>query len=416
MKIAIVFRPDTPVQIPSLGGISNFVYFLSKGLVDKGHDVTVFCSKNSKLAKGVKVVKCPVDEKKVDIYAAGNKFYNSIKDIKRPKDIVDESFGNLSQRFHDKQEFYANAFAQSVQGKFDVIHIANHEMLPHYLGLFSKVPSVISLHGDYDLLSEHEKRMFQQANKMQKAGTCNCKFVSVSKYIQKKYAKYIKSDLIYNSVNFEALKFQKNKKNYIAYLGRIEQNKNIDFAIKFSKKYNIPLIIAGSIADKWYFENKVKPHLCHPICHPERDPCHPELVSGSRSKSTGSRNKFGMTKGKGLIKFIGKVNETQKNKLLGNAKALIMPTKYEEAFGRVVVEAMACGTLVIAFKKGALPELVINNKTGFLIKENDLAGAKKAFDKLDKIKPEVCRKFVEKNFTLERMIREYEKLYKRVGK
>lgn len=376
MKIAIIFRPDTPVQIPSLGGMSNFVYFLSKGLVDKGHDVTVFCSKNSKLAKGVKAVKCPVDEKKVDIYVAGNKFYNNIKNIKWPKDIVDESFGNLSQRFHDKQEFYANAFAEARCGKFDVVHIANHEMLPHYMALFSSVPSVISLHSDYELLSEHEKRMFQQAGRMQKASRCNCKFVSVSKYIQKKYAKYIKSDLIYNSINFNELNFKENKKDYIVSLGRIEQNKNIDFVIRFSKKYNIPLIIAGSIADKWYFENKVKPH-----------------VDGK------------------LIKFIGKVNEQQKNKLLGNAKALIMPTKYEEAFGRVVVEAMACGTPVIAFKKGALPELVINNKTGFLIKENDLVSAKKAFDKLKNIKPEACRKFVENNFTWERSIREYEKLY-----
>ena len=107
MKIAIIFKPYLPIQIPSLGGMSNFVYFLSKGLVKRGHKVTVFCSKNSKLAKGVKIVKSSQNEKKIDIYHAGDLFRAQVKqEAQSLDDAINLSFGELSNRFDYKIENY----------------------------------------------------------------------------------------------------------------------------------------------------------------------------------------------------------------------------------------------------------------------------------------------------------------------
>ena len=140
MKIAIIFKPDAKIQLPSIGGMSNFVYFLSKGLADKGHQVTVFCSQNSKLAPKVKAVKCKTPEQQINIYKAGDKFYNFIeKKFKWPRDIVNECFGNLSERFHNKINFFLSAFAQVNYGDFDVVHVVNHEALAHYPAFLMEV-------------------------------------------------------------------------------------------------------------------------------------------------------------------------------------------------------------------------------------------------------------------------------------
>lgn len=379
LKIAIIFRPDVKIQIPTLGGMSNFVYFLSQGLKNKGHNVAVFASKNSKLAKGVKLEKCLVNEDSANIYDAGENFRSVVKKkANNLDDAINMSFGDLSKRFDYKIEHYLSAFSKVKAENFDAVHIVSYETVGLYPALFSTAPSVVSFHGHYDYYSQEQKRWLQFIKKNNK--NLNCQFVAVSKFIQKEYSKFIKTELVYNAINIKPYKLQKNKKDYIAFLGRIDAKKGLEFTIEFSKKYQVPLVIAGNISNKWYFENKVKPYI----------------------------------DGK-LIKFIGLVNEKQKNKLLGNAKCFFMPTRYKEAFGRVIVESLACGTPVIGFKNGAVPELVIDDKTGFAIKEDDMKGAKKAFDKIQRIKPEVCRKFVEDNFTIERMVLEYEKLYRKIS-
>jgi glycosyltransferase involved in cell wall biosynthesis len=111
---------------------------------------------------------------------------------------------------------------------------------------------------------------------------------------------------------------------------------------------------------------------------------------------------------------LGILNEEQKNKYLGEAKAMFFPVRGVEAFGRVAIEALACGTPVITHNKGGLPEIVINNKTGFIIKNNNIADTRRALSSLDKISPSYCRRFVEDNFTIPTKTDKYEKLYKKV--
>ena len=112
------------------------------------------------------------------------------------------------------------------------------------------------------------------------------------------------------------------------------------------------------------------------------------------------------------IKFIGEVGPKEKNKLLGGAKAVLFPSIWEEPFGLVMTEAMACGTPVIGFNKGSVSEVIKDGKTGFIVKDDKkMIQAIKNIDKIDRAE---CRKSVEDNFTVEKMVEGYEKVYEKV--
>jgi len=98
--------------------------------------------------------------------------------------------------------------------------------------------------------------------------------------------------------------------------------------------------------------------------------------------------------------------------LLRNAKALLFPIRWEEPFGLVMIEAMACGTPVIAFNKGSVPEIVQHNKTGFVVENED--EMIEAIKNIDQINREDCRKYVEENFTVDKMVEGYEKVYRKI--
>jgi len=377
LKIAIIFKPYRPFKLPSQGGMITYAYFLSKALVKKGHDVTVFADKNAKVAKDVKVIRSKYKIEETDVYHAGDKFYNKInKNYKWPNNIVNQSFGELSKRFDNKIETYLQNLTLANQN-FDLIHVVTHDIVALYPALFSKVPTVVSLHGHYKFLGPDFIKMLKFIK--EKKIDSECTFIAVSKYIKNVYKKFIKSELIYNSVDIAPYKLQKNKKDYLIWIGRIDYNKGIDRVISLAIKLNQKLYFAGPIEDKYLFKTKIKPFV-------------------------DNKN----------IKYLGILNEKQKNKYLGDAKALFFLTRGEEAFGRVAIESLACGTPVISYAKGGLKEIVINNKTGFIVKENNLKDIKKALENLNKIKPVICRKFVEQNFTLEKMVDNYEKLYYKI--
>jgi glycosyltransferase involved in cell wall biosynthesis len=243
--------------------------------------------------------------------------------------------------------------------------------------MFVSVPAVISLHGHHRYYGPDQHLFLQHVKKI--PGRHPVAFVSVSRFIQQVYDQFFTSQVIYNGVNFSPYRLQTKKEAYCAFLGRIEPLKGLDFAIDFCERNKILLKIAGGINDEYYFEHQVRPHL-----------------DG------------------GLVEYVGPLDERQKNIFLGKARCLLMPTRYEEAFGRVIVEAMACGTPVIAFNKGAVGEIIKHGKTGFLIEEDDFAACLDCFERLSTIDSDLCRKAVEAKFSIERMLDEYEALYKSI--
>ena len=114
----------------------------------------------------------------------------------------------------------------------------------------------------------------------------------------------------------------------------------------------------------------------------------------------------------GKAEFAGGIKQEQKGKFFGDAKALLYPVNWEEPFGLVMIEAMACGTPVIAFGRGSVPEIIKNGVTGFIVRSiREMAAAIKKVDQIDRT---ACRRHVEKYFSIDKMVGDYEKIYHKI--
>lgn len=258
---------------------------------------------------------------------------------------------------------------------FDIIH--NHF---NYYGLmfsdFIKTPMVTTYHGDFETAEKiPEKLLFLRHYR-------HANFISISKS-QQTFAKTKLNFIgnVYNGINVKQFEFNQKPDNYLAWLGRITEKKGILEAIAVAKKLKIKLLIGAKIdiVDQEFFNSRVK-----------------KLINGKN------------------IVYLGEINHPQKVRLLKNALALLNPIKWNEPFGLVMPEAMACGTPVVAFNAGAAPEIIQDKKTGFIVKNTqEMVNAVK---KIDSIKRAACRERVEKYFSAEKMTTDYEKTYYRLLK
>ena len=166
---------------------------------------------------------------------------------------------------------------------------------------------------------------------------------------------------------------------YLAFLGRTSPEKGLDKAIDIAKKLGVPLKVAAKIdkADQDYFDSCIKPAL------DAKD-----------------------------IEFLGEIGYPDKNKFLGEAMALLFPICWPEPFGIVMIEAMACGTPVIAYPFGSVPEVMREGISGFTVA--DLEGAVEAVKKIDQLDRKQIRKYFEQRFTAARMTQDYLRIYERV--
>lgn len=167
--------------------------------------------------------------------------------------------------------------------------------------------------------------------------------------------------------------------SYFAFLGRICPEKRVDRAIAIATAVGYPLKIAAKIdpSDVRYFEQEIKPLLDHP-----------------------------------LVEFVGEISEGQKSEFLGRARALLFPIDWPEPFGLVLVESLACGTPVIAFRNGSVPEIIDDQHTGFIVETID--EAIEAARRVESISRRACRRAFEQRFTARRMVKRYLATYARV--
>lgn len=215
----------------------------------------------------------------------------------------------------------------------------------------------------------------QKATKLAKKNTLA--FTGCSAYISDKISPFASSYPIFNGVDLAVYDFKAEVKNDapLVFLGRIEPIKGTHIAIEVAKQTGRKLTIAGNIPVKYqsYFDNVVKPELNE------------------------------------QINYVGAVNDLQKNELLGKAAAFLMPIEWDEPFGIVMAEAMACGTPVIGFNRGSVPEVIKDNINGY--KCDTLAEMISAVDKLGEIDRNQVRADAERRFSSEVIVDQYITLY-----
>lgn len=252
--------------------------------------------------------------------------------------------------------------------QYDIIH--NHyDAYPLVFSKLVKTPVVTTIHG---FSSPQVIQIYKRYS--------NTHFVSIS-YADRKHAPnliYIAN--IYHGIPVNEYPYNGKPDDYFCFIGRISPEKGIHNAIKLVKKLNANLKIAGLIAseNKEYFEKEIKPQL--------------------NSK----------------IQYLGLISEEEKKTLLKNAYCFLHLNTYPEGFGLTLIEALATGTPVIGMALGSIPEVIDDRKTGFVVK--NLKEAESAMENIDLISRENCRERVEKNFTVERMVNNYEKVYQKILK
>ncbi len=358
MKILILAPLTRKINSKITAARPRVIFDLIDGLKKKGHKVSVLGTKDSYI-KGVEII--PVIEK--GFYEIQNKFENTL-------------YAHIS--FLTKQA----KIAQKIADKFDILH--NHGF-PEYINILMeeniKKPMITTIHTQMTEEMDQALSFFPKAN-----------LVAISRAAKKLASKTKISQVIYNGIDTNLYKYSEKKENYLLWLGRLGKAKDkkgnfMDFkgvrwAIKLARQTNSKLILAGNVEDIDFFNKDVKPYLSEKI------------------------------KWLGPVSFNQPLSKKQVVKLMQKAKAFLMPVNWHEAFGLVMAEAQSCGTPVIGFDRGSISELVVNNKTGFVVQpEQGISGLKKALKNIDKIKPKDCRKHVENNFSLQKMVDNYEELY-----
>ena len=184
---------------------------------------------------------------------------------------------------------------------------------------------------------------------------------------------------VYHGLPADLYRFRAQPGSYLAFLGRISPEKRVDRAIEIAKRIQIPLKIAAKVdrVDKKYFKTVIEP-----------------LLTDS------------------LVEVVGEIGDREKNEFLGNAYALLSPIDWPEPFGLVMIEAMACGTPVIAYRGGAVPEIMQEGQTGFIVEE--VEDAVEAARRIPKLSRKRCREVFEQRFTVSRMASDYVQVYERL--
>ena len=348
LKIAQVSPLWYPVPPKGYGGTEWVVSKLTEELINRGHQVTVFASGDSKTkAKLVSVTK-------KNLYSMGVPWLFDSWNIT-----------NLIEAFSRAKDF-------------DIIHTHIDVYDPIFRAQCS-TPSIATLHNPFWPKGKKGKGKWYayHGRELLYNRFPKLPYVAISDNYREQCRSKIKFvKTIYHGIDISKLKFNPNGGDYFVWFGRFAENKGAHIAIKIAKKLGLKLLLAGkavSPENKKYLEENIKPSL--------------------------TKN----------IKFIGEITEKEKPAFLGNAKAFLYPLQWEEPFGITMIEAQACGTPVVSFARGSVPEVVKDKKTGFVVKtENEML---KAVKNVSKISRKECRKWTEDNFTIQKMTEKYEEVY-----
>ena len=253
--------------------------------------------------------------------------------------------------------------------EFDLIH-SHLDFLGFPVARRCPVPVLTTLHGRLDLPELHP--VYREFD--------DIPLVSISDAQRQPLPWANWQATVHHGLPRDLYSFHPRQGKYLAYLGRLAREKCPDQAIKIATRVGIPLRIAAKVdpTDRDYFRDHIEPLLAHP-----------------------------------LVEYVGEITDAEKNDFLGEACALLAPFDWPEPFGLVFIEALACGTPVLALRRGSVPEIIDDGITGFVCENSDgLAAAVEQVSLLDRRR---CREAFQTRFTIERMVRDYLNVYEQLS-
>lgn len=403
MKIAILGSVALPVPPPAQGGTEWIAYYQAKGLASLGHKVILFAAKGSKKDKYELVEVGGGDTVTGSNLAMGPAFAGRSIASARQRPAVQVSQTSLQNPPISIGVKASEATFGTPPSRHPLVVAeysveSSRKLRKENVYLAQVLQQLIDRKDDYDVILNN---MRGEAVFLPVAKMLNKPFVNVMHLpifpelaeIFKEYKTHVITisqaqrkdyqDLNYlatvnNCVDTEQYAFNAVPEDYLLMMGSIAPHKNQAGAIRVAKKLGMKLILAGKINDRKYFDTL-----------------------------------NGEIDGK-LISWIGELAFPEKLKLYQKAKAFLFPILWEEPFGLVMIEAMACGTPVVAFGNGAIPEVIVDRKTGFVIENDSEEKMVEAVRNIDSINRTDCRKYVEENFSVDKIVGDYEAALSRI--
>lgn len=435
MKIAILGSVALPVPPPAQGVTEWIAYFQAMGLAKRGHKVLLFAAYGSKtgdyelieVGKGDTVVGSkqalessiqripsessipnssdnppsgksdsllPISSTNLGSGTIGRGRYSELvsSDLSQQRDINIESsrglrkenvyLGEVIEQLIKRKDDY-DVILNNMRGEAVLLPVAKLLDKPFvnvmHLPLFPELAEAFKTYNTNIItISNAQRKGFTDLNYLATVNNC----VDTEKFVVSTKSEIRNPNVETNSndqnsknsniSNFDICASDLNS-DYILMMGTIGRHKNQAGAIRIAKETGMKLVLAGKIRDQDYFEELKKD------------------IDGIQ------------------IKWVGEMGFEKKLKLYQNAKVFIFPILWEEPFGLVMIEAMACGVPVVAYNNGAIPEVVVNGVNGFVIESGNEKEMISAVKNIGIIKREDCRKYVEEHFTVEKMVADYEK-------
>lgn len=357
--ISILSNIANPVGKSVEGGLEVLNYYLTKELDSRGRKVKLFASGDSDKLRSLRpIVK------------------NSLVGSQSKEFFLDpRNFRTMTIR-----EFMIYTEFIEQQTDADLTHFSMVNYLPIYLAIKKKLPIITTLHMPVDNNHYQELLKLLDENELKSAH-----FIGLSKSQVINFPYIYK--IVNNGINIDDFDFTSNPRNSLVWIGRFSNEKGGKEAIDLCNKLKINLDIGGGIQNELaqrYFDDYIKPNLTN------------------------------------QTKYRGFIDSNNRSKFYAG-KAFINPLQWDEPFGLTMVEAMACGTPVIAYDRGSVSELIKNGATGYVCRPNNIRSMINAVNKIysmpkdeyEKMRTN-CRAHVEKNFSIKRMVDDYEKIYNEI--
>lgn len=352
MRIAMMVRGflPTPPQNDIAYSPASVAASLAEGLAARGHTITFFGPEGTTFENDIKVETC------------------GLQPIANTMAEFDEQISTHDLFSDYRFELYDGVMAREMlvranKGEFDCVVFHHFESALTLAPLFPKVPIVFVLH---DVLDQKRREVIEQNS------SPNQHFISISNNQRRNLPDLNYLATIYNGIDTEKFAFNDNAEDYLMISGRITPEKGVKEAVQVAVQTKRRLLIAGSLSRQnfRYFDEEIKPYLDDKIL------------------------------------FLGMLDRDQLVKYYSKAAALLSPIQWDEPFGLSMAEANSCGTPVIAFNRGSVPEVVADGKSGYVV--DNSAEMILAIDKLDKLKRKDCAKYAREKFSESIMIDQYE--------